>query len=107
MTVWVDDMYLYSIGQLGRMKMSHMIADTEEELLDMADKIGVARKWIQHQEYGKGWVHFDISISARKKAIKAGAVPITLRQLAEITFAWKRDLPTPDMSKPDAQGLLL
>jgi hypothetical protein len=29
MSVYVDDMYKLSIGQLGRMKMSHLIADTD------------------------------------------------------------------------------
>lgn len=91
MTVYVDDMYKYPMGQFGRMKMSHMVADTVEELLEMADKIGVARKWIQHAEKGKGWVHFDISISARRRAIAAGAKQITLRELALMTMEWKKD----------------
>jgi hypothetical protein len=42
--VYVDDMYKSPMGQFGRMKMSHMIADTTEELLQMADKIGVKKK---------------------------------------------------------------
>ena len=33
MAVYVDDMYKYPLGQFGRMKMSHMVADTTEELL--------------------------------------------------------------------------
>ena len=43
MAVYVDNMQ----AQFGRMKMCHMIADSTEELLAMADRIGVARKWIQ------------------------------------------------------------
>ncbi|MGN6208803.1 DUF4031 domain-containing protein [Asticcacaulis sp.] len=74
MTVYVDDMYKYPVGQFRRMKMSHLIADTREELDAMADKIGVARRWIQsagtHQE------HYDVAMSARAKAIAAGAVQI-------------------------------
>lgn len=30
-----------SLGNFGRMKMSHLMADTTEELLTMVDKIGV------------------------------------------------------------------
>ena len=75
MTVYVDDMYRYPMGQFRRMKMSHMIADTEEELHEMADKIGVARKWYQGD-------HYDIAIVKRKLAVQFGAKEITLRELA-------------------------
>jgi hypothetical protein len=77
MSVYVDDVRL----QFGRMIMCHMWADTDAELLAMADVIGVQRKWIQgHSKlsFGKhlraGWVHFDISIGAKSKAIAAGAI---------------------------------
>ena len=47
MTVYVDDMHLSPMGQFGRMKMSHMIADSTDELLAMADRIGLARRaWV-------------------------------------------------------------
>lgn len=75
MTVYVDDMYLYPMGRFGRMKMSHMIADTESELHAMADVIGVARKWYQGN-------HYDVALSTRAKAVAAGAREITLKQLA-------------------------
>lgn len=78
MTVYVDDMYLYPIGEFGNMKMSHLIADTTEELLSMVDKIGVQRKWIQYP--GRHKEHFDIAQSKRALAIKHGAVPITYFQ---------------------------
>lgn len=80
MTVYVDDMHLSPMGQFGRMKMCHMIADTTDELLAMADKIGVARKWIQKR--GTANEHFDIAISKRALAVQAGAIEITMRELA-------------------------
>lgn len=83
MTVYVDDMYLYPLGEFktpsGRvMKMSHMVADTREELLAMAKAIGVAQKYLQKS--GRHTEHFDICKSYRDKAIRAGAVAITMRQ---------------------------
>lgn len=65
----------------GRMKMCHMIADTSEELLAMADTIGVQRKWIQ--KAGTPEEHFDISLSKRALAIEAGAVLVDGRVLIE------------------------
>lgn len=80
MTVYVDDMHLSPVGRLGRMKMSHMIADSTDELLAMADRIGLARRWLQAA--GTAREHFDVSMSLRKKAVAAGAVEITMRELA-------------------------
>lgn len=80
MTVYVDDMHLHPLGRYGRMKMCHMIADTTAELLAMADKIGVARKWLQYP--GTDREHFDISMTKRKLAVQAGAVETTMRELA-------------------------
>lgn len=77
MAVYVDN----ARNRLGRMKMCHMWADSLEELLAMADAIGVQRKWIQgHAELSFGihrkasWLHFDISVSKRKLAIDHGAI---------------------------------
>ncbi|RQR37828.1 DUF4031 domain-containing protein [Burkholderia sp. Bp9142] len=78
MTVYVDDMYLHPAGQFGRMKMSHLIADTTAELLAMVRTIGVNAKWIQHA--GTSDEHFDIAMSMRQAAIAAGAVTITYRE---------------------------
>ncbi|POS05301.1 DUF4031 domain-containing protein [Burkholderia gladioli] len=78
MTVYVDDMYLYQVGRFGRMKMSHLIADTHDELLEIARMIGVDPKWIQHA--GTADEHFDIAKAKRTAAIAAGAVAITYRQ---------------------------
>lgn len=86
MTVYVDDMYKYPMGQFGRMKMSHMMAHRTEELLDMARRIGVAHRWLQHPDSFSE--HFDIAISKRALAIQLGAIAITMREMA--AFQWAR-----------------
>jgi len=90
MTVYIDDMYKYPIGRFGRMKMSHLMADTEQELHDMANRIGIARKWCQHEGLGQGHVHYDIAMSKRKLAISYGAVPITLREMSAKAMEWRK-----------------
>lgn len=86
MSVYVDDME----AAFGRMIMSHMIADTTEELLAMADAIGVARKWIQNK--GTYREHFDICKQKKVLAIKHGAVSITMKQLGEKLIAKRPEL---------------
>ncbi|OQB12813.1 MAG: hypothetical protein BWY15_02107 [Firmicutes bacterium ADurb.Bin193] len=83
MAVYVDDIYKHPIGQYGRMKMSHLIADTREELLAMVDKIGVQRKWIQ--SFDSPREHFDIAMAKRELAIKHVAIEISYRDMAEKT----------------------
>lgn len=78
MSVYVDNFN----AKMGRMIICHMVADSTEELLAMADKIGVARKWLQDKgEYSE---HFDICSSAKKKALSLGAIEITPREFARI-----------------------
>lgn len=61
--------------------MTVYVDDVRHELLVMADRIGVARKWIQGHpvlSFGKhrqaSWVHFDVSLGCKAKALAAGAV---------------------------------
>ncbi len=81
--IYVDDMYKLPLGKFNRMKMSHLIADTTEELLTMVDKIDVNRKWVQYERTPQE--HFDICMTKRKMAIENGAKEITVRQCAEFT----------------------
>lgn len=80
--VYVDDMR----APYGRMTMCHMVADTSAELHAMADAIGVARRWCQHE--GTTREHYDVCLSKRAKAVKRGAVEVTRRELAEKVAAW-------------------
>lgn len=79
--VYVDNFYVTGVRFRG-MKMCHMIADSTEELLDMVDKIGVKRKWIQKSSTYEE--HFDICFSKRKLAIEFGAKEITFRDYARM-----------------------
>lgn len=71
----------------GRMLMCHMMADSTDELLAMADKIGVARKWLQ--KAGTAYEHFDISKGKRADAVTAGAKEVTSRDLGMMIRARK------------------
>ena len=83
MSVYVDDMYKHPMGQFRRMKMSHMCADTEAELHDMARKIGLLPSWYQNE-------HYDVCMQKREEAITLGAIPVTMRELALKRIAAKR-----------------
>ena len=78
MTVYVDDME----APFGRMKMCHMIADTRDELVEMATRIGVKRKWLQSRDRENE--HFDICKAMRAKAVLLGAKEITMRDTVRI-----------------------
>ena len=77
MTVYVDNMR----ARNGRLILCHMLASSDAELHDMADRIGLARDWWQSPTNTSG-SHYDIALSKRAMAIAAGAVEITMRQAA-------------------------
>lgn len=85
MAVYVDNMR----ARYGRMTMCHMLADTEDELLEMAHLIGVQDKW--HQNPGTPRSHFDICLSKRFLAVKAGAIEITMKDAAKLTRSKSTD----------------
>ena len=77
MTVYVDNLN----AQYGRMIMCHMMADSLDELHQMADKIGINRKWFQNKPR---FPHYDIAKSKKALAIQHGAVEVTPQQLVTI-----------------------
>lgn len=76
MSVYVDNMRAPFRGMI----MCHMLADSTDELMAMADRIGIARRWVQYP--GTAREHFDIPLSKRALAVAAGAIEIDRRQLA-------------------------
>jgi len=66
--------------------MSHMVADSIEELHQMADEIGLPRKWFQRH-------HYDICYSKKKLAVENGAIALNLGrrdELVRFMAVWKR-----------------
>lgn len=86
MAVYVDDMK----APYGQLIMSHMWADTYEELIAMVDTIEVQRKWLQAPP-SASWVHFDIAQSKRALAIKAGALAMPMRAIVQAAKQQKLD----------------
>lgn len=87
MAVYVDDMK----AKYGRMVMCHMLADTDLELHQMAESIGVARRW--HQRRGTPYSHYDICLAKRALAVANGAKEITMREAGMICRRRRLNLP--------------
>ena len=77
MTVYVDD----GRWVLGRMRMSHMLADTPEELHAMADRLGLRREWYQADA---STPHYDVCRAKRRLAIELGARPVDRRGMVAV-----------------------
>ena len=84
MSVYIDSEFI----KFGRMKMCHMVADTEQELEDMAIQLGLKLSWWQYKGTPKS--HFDVSKSIRQKAISLGAIPVEREQFV-IIIRQKKD----------------
>lgn len=78
MTVYVDDLR----SHFGRMRMCHMIADTDAELHAMAERIEVSRRC--HRTPGRD-SQYDLSPEMRARAVAAGAVEIPNREAGCMT----------------------
>ena len=61
--------------------MCHMLADTLDELHEMADTIGVNRRWFQSEA---STPHYDICKSKRHLAISHGAIEVSRRELVKV-----------------------
>lgn len=68
MTVYIDNMQASYRG----MKMCHMVADTLEELHDMATKLGLRRYFQEPPKASKP--HYDVSLTKKREALTRGAI---------------------------------
>ncbi|MFI6512138.1 DUF4031 domain-containing protein [Streptosporangium sp. NPDC050855] len=86
MTIYVDDWR--QKARIGRIsgRWSHLFSDTcDEELHALATGIGLRRSWFQKADNPlQTYRHYDVTESLRIKAIEAGAVAITWRDMAAL-----------------------
>ena len=78
MTVYVDS----PLWRLGRMRTCHMLADSTEELVEMARAIGLKDHWMQSP--GTYREHYDVLLGKRRLAVERGAVEIDRKRMAGI-----------------------
>ena len=64
-----------------RMIMSHMVADSLDELHEMAQNVGVAKRHFQNKEAKP---HYDICKQNKLKAIEQGAIEVDDRKIVEL-----------------------
>lgn len=89
MTVYVDRM---NKQVLGLRFTAHMIADSREELDAMASQIGLKPAW--RQASGQWHEHYDLTETKRQRAVEAGAVEVTSKELTKIALrhGWRRGI---------------
>lgn len=95
MAVYVDDYFLQATVPNGNRKVRgewcHMQADTREELDAMADRIGLKRSWIQYPD-NPVRRHYDVTRPRRAAAVRAGAIELTILELARLRKQWRQDV---------------
>ena len=67
-------------------KSCHLFADTGEELIEFSKKIGLKKNWLQKGSL----LHFDLTESKRKLAVKNGAEELTKDTFKKIYYKLKK-----------------
>ena len=93
MSVYVDNMRRRAQLQGRPANWSHLMADTHEELVEMAVLLCLRPEWIQHE--GTHREHFDVTEAKRVEAIRYGAQEITYPHQTGALLARKRQTTPP------------
>jgi hypothetical protein len=90
LTVYLDDWrQRATIGQRED-RWSHLLADDEQELHELAARLGIPPRGFQRHRRSAALNHYDLPESLRQSAIALGAVPISWREMARLTRQWRR-----------------
>ena len=93
MTIYVDNMHGDARvdrggGRVVTGRWSHLLADGPAELAGFAARLGLRPEWIQYP--GTSREHYDIVEAVRRRAVAAGAVPISYPRGTGNLIATKR-----------------
>jgi hypothetical protein len=91
-TVYLDDWR--QAAHLGPVndRWSHLVADSDEELHEFAERLGMERRWFQIKAGRPHHGHYDLPERARADAVALGAVEITWRQMGQMLRARRASL---------------
>jgi hypothetical protein len=81
LTCYVDAVRSYPGRGLRHTEFCHLLADTREELHDMADALGIPRRFFQ--DHAWRW-HHDLPEHLRARAVALGAREVTMHEVGEL-----------------------
>lgn len=96
MSVYVDPMQLCIQSRTWPYKYAcHLIADSVEELHEFAGQLGLHRSWFQGgqpnvQSQYTSIPHYDLTTSMRQKAIRLGAVSLSVKEFEKIMRKYRQ-----------------
>lgn len=89
MSVYIDDAFIdATVGSADRRFRSrwcHLVADSSEELLQVAERLGIDQRWLQRR--GEPGEHFDLPEPRREHAVQYGAIEISWRESVALVRA--------------------
>jgi hypothetical protein len=85
---YVDTVRSYPNAGLRFTEFCHLLADTRDELHDMADALGIPRRFFQ--EHPWRW-HHDLPEHMRPRAIDLGAVEMDIHEVGALLRRRKRE----------------
>jgi Protein of unknown function (DUF4031) len=100
LTVYVDDWRQRATVRDRADSWSHLLADNPAELHAMAAALGIPPRGFQRHRRSPALNHYDVPESLRLRAIELGAVPVTWREMARLTRAWRRAVVRPAPPDP-------
>jgi hypothetical protein len=81
MPCYVDTVREYPDAGLRFTEFCHLLADTREELHEMADRLGIPRRFFQDHPWR--W-HHDLPAHLRARAVALGAREVTMHEVGAL-----------------------
>ncbi len=89
MACYVDTARAYPGAGLRYTHFCHLLADTQDELHEMAERLGIPRRFFQDHPWR--W-HHDLPAHLRAKAVELGARELTLHEVGALLRARRSEV---------------